>query len=67
MASVVQQKLKQIKSKSPRVLTEKYQQVFDQLVAETSDPQHLQEGMEAFLMAGVCLSLSVCLSLCVYV
>ena len=52
MATSVQEKLKQIKSKSPKVLTEKYQQVFDQLVSEEKDPQCLQEGVEAFLTAG---------------
>lgn len=52
MAAFVQEKLKSIKSKSPKVLTDKYQEVFDQLVAEQKDPQQLQEGVEAFLTAG---------------
>ena len=52
MASEVQDKLKKIKSKSPKVLTEKYQDVFDQLVEKEKDPQQLQEGVEAFLSAG---------------
>ena len=51
-AVVVQEKLKHIKSKSPKVLTEKYQEVFDQLVATETDPQQLQSGVEAFLTAG---------------
>ncbi len=53
MAAEVQTKLKAIKSKSPKVVTEKYQEVFDQLVAEQKDPQQLQEGVEAFLTAGI--------------
>ena len=52
MAAEVQAKLKAIKSKSPKVLTEKYQEVFDQLLTEQKDPQKLQEGVEAFLVAG---------------
>lgn len=52
MAAFVQEKLKSIKSKSPKVLTDKYQEVFDKLVAEQKDPQQLQEGVEAFLTAG---------------
>lgn len=51
MASV-QEKLKQIRSKSPKVLTEKYQEVFDRLVAEEKDPNRLQQEVEIYLTAG---------------
>ena len=50
--ATVQEKLKAIKSKSPKVLTEKYQGVFDQLVAEETDPQRLQQELEVYLTAG---------------
>lgn len=52
MASEVQDKLKKIKSKSPKLLTEKYREVFDRLVEGERNPQRLQEGVEAFLSAG---------------
>ena len=53
MASVaVLEKLKKLKSKSPKILIEKYQEAFDQLVAENKDPELLQEGLEAYLSAG---------------
>lgn len=48
----VQEKLKSIRSKSPKVLTEKYQEVFDQLVAEETDLQRLQQELEVYLTAG---------------
>ncbi len=48
----MQEKLKHIKSKSPKVLTEKYLAVFDELVAEEKDPLLLQQGVEIFLTAG---------------
>ena len=51
--ATVQEKLKLIKSKSPKVLAEKYQEVFDQLVAEEKDPQRLQHEVETYLIAGM--------------
>ena len=52
MAAPIVGRLKDIKSKSPKVLIEKYQEVFDKLVRELNDSQELQEGVEAFLSAG---------------
>lgn len=51
-ASVVLDKLRKIKSKSPKVVTEKYQEIFDKLVEDEKNPQQLQEGVETYLTAG---------------
>lgn len=49
----VQGRLKSIKSKSPKVVVEKYQDVFDTLVAEVKDPGQLQLEVEAYLTTGM--------------
>ena len=48
----VQGRLKSLKSKSPKVVVENYQDVFDTLVVEVKDPGQLQQEVEAYLTAG---------------
>ena len=50
--ALMQSRLKSIKSKSPKVIVEKYQDAFDTLVAEITDPKQLQLEGEAYLTAG---------------
>lgn len=50
--ALMQSRLKSIKSKSAKVVVEKYQDAFDSVVAEISDPQQLQVEVETYLTAG---------------
>jgi len=50
--ALMQTKLKSIKSKSPKVVVEKYQDAFDSVVAETKDVQQLRLEVESYLTAG---------------
>ena len=53
----VQGRLKAIKSKSPKVVAESYQEVFDNLVGEVKDAGQLGVEIEAYLTAGVVANL----------
>ena len=50
--ALMQTKLKSIKSKSPKVIVEKYQDAFNSVVAETKDAQQLRLEVESYLTAG---------------
>ncbi len=50
--ALMQSRLKLIKSKSAKVVVEKYQDAFDSVVVEISDPRQLQVEVEAYLTAG---------------
>ena len=51
-ATVVQAKLKKVKTSSRNVV-EKYKEVLEHTLQELKSPAELKEGMEAFLMAGM--------------
>lgn len=57
MASVVQAKLKKIKS-SARNAVDKYKEALEQTLSELKKPSEIKDGMEAFLVAGMYVYIS---------